>query len=482
MFKCLDQKIDSAKSLNKAFLGLRRQHKKIYKKNYVLFVLRSLEQSGALQDHYSRNEIFRLKALLVKKAQKSTSGVLVVTVITSPYPEVNGKKQRFSCEWNCYYCPNEPGQPRSYLHDEPSLLRANRNNFDTVLQFYDRTMTLAMNGHPVDKIELLVLGGTWSSYPVEYQEIFIRDLFYAANTYFDKEKRERRSLSEEKAANESAECKIIGITLETRPDCITPEEVSRFRYYGCTRVQLGIQHTDRSILEKINRGCYREDVVRALKLLKDSCFKIDIHLMPNLPGATPEMDEEMFLDVLYSADLQADQWKIYPCEVVPWTVIQKWYERKEYVPYDEETLVEVLKFAKRRVHPWIRLNRVIRDIPSQYILGGVNNPSMRQEIARLMEQEGQRCKCIRCREVKGRKELTQHAVLKTRKYFASDGLEYFISFETEDELTIFGFVRLRIPEGLLDLSQNLALISEAEETGITFDNDGGRAGRQSKFL
>ncbi|CAI5737267.1 unnamed protein product [Peronospora destructor] len=213
----------TARELEKSFVLLRRKFKCLPKKSQMKFVLGLLVQKGLAPSGLA------LEKLLIKKAQKSQSGVLVVTVLTSPYPAVGGTKQRFSCQWNCYYCPNEPDQPRSYLHDEPSVLRANRNDFDPVLQFCDRCVTLAMNGHPVDKIELLVLGGTWASYPVEYQENFIRDLFYAANTFFEREKRERHSLDEEKLENETAAVKIIGITLETRPDCITPEELRRFR-------------------------------------------------------------------------------------------------------------------------------------------------------------------------------------------------------------------------------------------------------------
>lgn len=527
LVECLETEINTREQLNKALIRLRRKHKKIFKKSHMLYALSCLRKrwrlesekehgkknSGAIESKYEEKEVEALRGLLVKKVHKSTSGVLVVTLITSPYPEVNGKKQKFSCEWNCYYCPNEPGQPRSYLHDEPSVLRANRNNFDPVLQFHDRVMTLYMNGHPIDKIEILILGGTWSSYPVEYQETFIRDIFYAANTFLEptqvqgtpgevesgnmlgvgmarnstSSKKGRSgmrpvlNLSEEKKLNEMAECKIIGVTLETRPDCITAEELRRYRFYGCTRVQLGIQHTDDRILKKINRGCYRSHVVQALKLLKDTCFKIDIHIMPNLPGANPDIDRDMFLDVLYSSDLQADQWKLYPCEVVPWTVIQKWFESGEYVPYKEPDLLEVLKYAKRRVHPWIRLNRVVRDIPSQYILGGVDRPSMRQEIAKIMEKEGKRCRCIRCREVKDKKDLTASAIMKLRMYFASGGLEYFISFETPDEETIFGFARLRIPSAYLDLEKDRVDIAEIEKaSGIARPAELRGRGRETK--
>lgn len=202
----------------------------------------------------------KLQQLLVKKSSKSQSGVLVITVLTSPYPEYTKPggervKQAFSCAWNCYYCPSEPNQPKSYLHDEPAVKRANENHFDPVMQLTDRAATLAMNGHPVDKIELLVLGGTWSSYPHEYQEEFVRDLFYAANTFWQRTKRARLSLLEEQALNEVAQCKIIGLTLETRPDTIDAAELRRLRRYGCTRLQLGVQHTDDAVLKRINRGC-----------------------------------------------------------------------------------------------------------------------------------------------------------------------------------------------------------------------------------
>ncbi|KAL0583254.1 hypothetical protein ABG067_006862 [Albugo candida] len=449
--------------LEKASVKLRREFKCIPKKSQMRFVYNLLVQQKKLDGG------MKMEKLLVKKAQKSQSGVLVITVLTSPYPTVNETKQRFSCQWNCYYCPNEPGQPRSYLHDEPSVLRANRNDFDPVLQFCDRAITLAMNGHPVDKIELLVLGGTWSSYPHEYQEMFIRDLFYAANTFYHREKRLKGTLDQEKLENETAAVKIIGITLETRPDCITPEELRRFRRYGCTRVQLGVQHTDDGILTKINRGCTTEDAIRAMKLLRDCCYKTDIHLMPNLPGSTPEMDRQMFSFVLNSTQLQADQWKIYPCEITPWTVIKKWHDSGSYIPYSDDELIELLMEVKAQVHPWIRLNRVIRDIPSQYILGGMDEPNLRQVLTKKMEQRGTFCPCIRCREVKADDDAIASAELVVREYEANEGKEFFISFESPDRRKICGFVRLRIsPTAGGDVFpelENAALIRELHVYG-----------------
>ena len=456
----------------KHFLKILQKVRKKYKMSprmfQLFYIYRELRREHNLEENLS------LEEYLTTKKVRRLSGVMVITVLSSPYPTYklpNGKvkKQRFSCKHNCYYCPNEPGQPRSYLKDEPAVARANKNEFDAVRQFYDRASTYYTIGHPVDKIELLVLGGTWSEYPVQYQEEFIRDLFYAANTFYDTTKRGRLSLTEEQVINENAKCRIIGLTLETRPDSITPEEIKRFRYYGCTRVQIGVQHTDDEILHKINRGCYLEDTIRAIKLLKDSCYKIDIHLMPDLPFSTPEIDNEMFDMVLESPDLQVDQWKIYPCEVVPWTVIKKWHDKGLYESYGQEKLIEVILNVKKKVHPWIRLNRVIRDIPNQYISGGNNVTNLRQHLLKMLKDRGEKCKCIRCREVKGKNIDPKDIKLFVREYDASNGKEYFISFETKDENTILGFVRLRLIKNssvdFIKPIRNAALIRELHVYG-----------------
>ena len=433
------------KELQSAMSAARKTWRLMPRRSQLLNVLPNIRLQ-AVSDPAAVRE---LKRLLVKKASKSQSGVLVITVLSSPYPtHSEGKRQKFSCAWNCYYCPNEPGQPRSYLHDEPAVKRANENGFDAVLQFTDRAATLAMNGHPVDKIELLVLGGTWASYPHAYQEEFVRDLFYAANTFGErhgKRRVDRFSLFEEQALNESSECKIIGLTLETRPDTIDACELRRLRHYGCTRVQLGVQHADDTVLRNINRGCSTADTVTALALLKDACYKVDIHLMPNLPGASLDDDRCMFRHMLHEQTLQADQWKIYPCEIVPWTVIKRWYNAGDYVPYDEETLSEVLSEAKQQVHPWIRLNRVVRDIPSQYVLGGVDAPNLRQDVLNRMAARGQGCCCIRCREVGDDSAAAAAAVLIERAYDGSFGRDFFLSFESGPNQTLLGFLRLRFP-------------------------------------
>jgi ELP3 family radical SAM enzyme/protein acetyltransferase len=448
--------------LNSAMLKVRKSHKTNTKKSSLLRALNRLESK---QDpRLDREKAARIRPILVKKAGKSQSGVLVVTVLTSPYPKTSdGKIQPFTCEFNCYYCPNEPGQPRSYLHDEPSVLRANRNEFDAVLQFFDRVATLTANGHPADKIELLILGGTWHSYPEQYRIEFMRDLFYAANSFApsleqakkNMAQRGRGTIEEEKSINEiTSGCKIIGITIETRPDCITTKTLPELRRLGVTRVQIGLQHTDDDILNKVNRAHTVDDAKKALRLLKDNCYKVDVHWMPNLPGASPEIDGKMFERALGDPDLSCDQWKIYPTEVTPWTVIEKWFREGLYVPYGEQELFELLVYWKSKVHPWIRLNRVVRDIPSQYILGGVNSPSMRTEIQNEMERRGLFCPCIRCREVgdtlPNLSEGDEKPHLIERRYTAQGGEEIFISIEARIEKrkrddVLFGFCRLRFP-------------------------------------
>ncbi|CBZ51332.1 putative elongator complex protein 3 [Neospora caninum Liverpool] len=387
-----------------------------------------------------RNRV--LETLMRRKAIRTNSGVLVITVLTSP-----GK---FSCPHNCHYCPNEPGQPRSYLSTEPAVLRANQNDWDAVRQFHDRASTLQGNGHTVDKIEVLVLGGTWSGYPSDYQEEFIRDLFYAANVFNSPLPfRPKLPLEEEQTANETAECRIIGLTLETRPDFINRFEIRKLRRFGCTRVQLGLQHVENEVLQYINRGCERHDAVKAIRLLKDSGYKVDIHIMPDLPSSTAERDLRMFFYLLGSSDLQADQWKLYPCEVTPFSEIERWYSEGSFVPYAEKDggreLVDLLLRVKAAVHPWIRLNRVVRDIPNQSIIAGNNITNLRQLLTLELEKRGLTCKCIRCREVKDMPiDVHEKAVLKVREYPSNGGQELFLSFETEDEAIIFGFLRLRL--------------------------------------
>ena len=436
---------------------------------------------------YLNLEDQQLRNLITKKKCKSNSGVLVITVLTSAHPEYidedgsgevsEVKRARFSCKHDCAYCPNEPAhegnnwvaQPRSYLYAEPAVLRANANGFDPIKQMNSRISSLINMGHIPDKLEIIVLGGTWSEYPRNYQDRFITDLYYAANSYFDTT-RPKLSLEEEIAINETAKIHIIGLTLETRPDTITLEEIANFRRYNCTRIQLGVQHTNNAVLKKIMRGHTIERAYEAIKLLKNNCYKVDIHIMPNLPSASYEIDKAMLEEVLYDERIQVDQYKIYPTAIVPYTRIKRWFDEGTYVPYDDLLLYGLIKDFKKKVQKYKRLNRIIRDIPGHYIEGGYSTKfvNMRQLLQDDMRLNKWGCECIRCREVKGHLVSQENIKLNIEKYRASGGDEYHISFDTCcNKNYLIGFLRLRLTdcaskedEAVLPSIKGCALIRE----------------------
>jgi ELP3 family radical SAM enzyme/protein acetyltransferase len=379
------------------------------------------------------------RKLIVKKPSRSISGINSITLVMSPYPH----GQSFTCKHNCYYCPNEPAhkdnnwtpQPRSYLYNEPAVRRANQNKFEAYEQMISRMDTLYGNGHPIDKLEIIIEGGTYTEYPIKYLEEFNRDIYYAANTYFEEIKRDKYSLDEEVYINRYSKVHIIGNCIETRPDAFNSDWIYHFRRIGCTRIQLGVQSTHNSILKKINRGHNIECVIVAIEYLKNLAFKIDIHLMPDLPGTTPEMDKESF-DFVYNK-LYPDQMKIYPCAVVPWTIIKKWYDNNKWTPMSKEDLFNVMNYGVETCPDWIRLPRVIRDIPLEYIEAGNQIMNLRQDLTG-------NCRDIREREIERHPEyLNQNAKYYYDKYNDKD---YFISYESWNKVALFGFIRLRLPK------------------------------------
>lgn len=386
---------------------------------------------------------------LTKKTGKSDSGIVSITLVTSP--------GRFSCPQNCHYCPNEPGMPRSYVSTGPSLLRARRVNFDVVEQFRDRAFTLANMGHDITKIEIIVIGGTWSYHPLDYQEDFITGIYYAANTFTNREKRECRSLEEEIKINETADARIIGLTLETRPDHIVDhegrpnkEELDRFARYRVTRVQLGVQHINDRILKYINRNCPTYITEAAFKVLKQNGYKVDAHFMPDLPGSSFEEDMELF-KWLFSKEnttLQADQLKIYPTMTTQYTKILEWYKAGQYVPYSDiengKYLFELIIYITTNVPRWIRLNRVVRDIPGTVIEAKFKETNLYQRVLKHMEDNNLEGQDIRFREVKLNTFSHNKCDIFISDYRASEGTEYFISYETKDKKRLLGFIRLRL--------------------------------------
>lgn len=399
-------------------------------------------------------------SFFIKKIHKSTSGVAVISVMTAA--------SVFSCKYDCHMCPKYPDYPRSYVPGEPTSQRAERLNFDAVLQLLDRCQSLFHNGHPIDKLEIIILGGTWCSYPLSYQIQFVRDIYYAANIFNEWIKlikypgdpepepeselspptplRRRLSLEEEIHINQTeSRCRIIGMTPETRPDTINSKTIHQFRKFGFTRVQLGIQHTDDVILKKINRMCKTKHNIRGIRLLKEAGFKVDIHLMLNLPDTTPESDLKMMQTIIESPDFQADHWKIYPTSVTPYTKIKEWYDAKTYVPYPDEELIDIILKILPTIPIQVRVNRIFRDIPSHEIIGGVNIPNLRQILDDKCIKLKIKQRDIRAREVKNKpfNPTIDQPKIFIKIYPASDGTEYFISYENHDQTTLYGFIRLR---------------------------------------
>jgi histone acetyltransferase (RNA polymerase elongator complex component) len=407
---------------------------------------------------------------------RSQSGVMVYAVFTHPMWQDNkGEMKSFSCEYDCSFCPQQPNRPRSYVDGEPGLDRAEGVQYDTVKQIHTRATAYTATGHINDKAEVIVLGGTWHSYNLEYRRTFIRDIYYAANTIHNDRDRPRLSMNEEMELNETSKCRVIGLTIETRPDKITYYSLLELRKMGVTRVQLGLQHTDPRMLKRIKRRATPNDGIKAIKLLKDNCFKVDGHWMPDLPKPfkkdfeelhgndienknlyynindidldynVMEHDLEMFKTVIYNPEWQLDQWKIYPCEVVPWTEIAEDYKKGIHIPYgsNNKVMIEFLATVKEMVPHWIRLNRVIRDIPESYIQAGIKDTSGRQKIEKFMASRGAKCRCIRCREIKKQKFDPDLVKLKVTKYDASGGQEYFLEFVLPEN-EIIGFLRLRL--------------------------------------
>ncbi len=405
-----------------------------------------------------------LERLLVKRPIRTLSGVAPITVATKPFP----------CPGRCVYCPTDVRMPKSYLASQPAAARALRLKFDPYAQVQSRLKTLYANGHTPEKCDLRILGGTWSFYPKRYQSWFVKEMYRGLNEFGDSSKLpfKTKSLQAQQTINETATHRCIGLSIETRPDWITMDEIKRFRRFGVTKVELGVQHLDIGVMDLIKRDHYKEDVVRATKLLKDAGFKVAYHIMPNLPGSTPEMDIAMGKEIFDDDGLRPDQLKIYPCVVLEKAALFQWYKRGEYKTYDDETLTDIIAEMKRVVPPYVRIERVYRDVPSQDIIDGSRQINFRELVQKKMRERGLECRCIRCREV-GNQEKCQMLNVKcqmfTDMYTASDGEEYFISYESPNRKILYAFTRLRLPSKnkgqQLSSIKNIPLIRELHTYG-----------------
>ncbi len=401
------------------------------------------------------------------KPVRTLSGVTTVTVLTSPYP----------CPGKCIFCPSEVCQPKSYLSDEPGARRALQNHFDPYLQITRRLQALRAVGHPTDKIELLILGGTFTAYPRKYQHWFVEQCYQALNQMnlppepgvdadVETAKKEPaaapppeyqisdEALKQQHEINENSAHRNVGLVLETRPDEITYPELAWLRSLGATKLQMGAQSLDDHILALNKRGHTNKETAMSVNRARSAGYKVVLHWMPNLLGATPESDvadfTKMWSDITGNGGLSPDEIKIYPTQLLEDTELFTIWQRGEYTPYTEQQLVQLLADVKATIPRYCRVNRVIRDIPSTHVVEGNRRTSLRQDALLEMAKRGTTCQCLRCREVKGGNvdietlridDLVYHPIEIQGE---SSTTEHFLSFVTPED-RVAGYLRLSLP-------------------------------------
>jgi len=431
-------------------------------KSMLVAVYNEIVAAGEIGEDARLLERIRLKPV------RTLSGVTTVTVLTKPYP----------CPGKCIFCPTDVRMPKSYLPDEPGAMRGLEHEFDPYAQVHSRIEQLKSVGHPTDKIELLILGGTWSSYRRDYQEWFVKRCFDSMNDlhHGDTERTEIEKISlgesvvnlpETHTVNETTHHRNVGLVIETRPDEINPGELRWLRHLGVTKVQMGAQSLDDHILEINKRGHDVECTRRATALLRAAGFKIVLHWMPNLLGATPESDREDFAKLWN--DFCPDEIKIYPNQLLANAELYEYWQRGEFKPYTTQELIDLIADIKPTIPPYCRVNRVIRDIPSTNVVEGNRRTSLRQDVHDEMKRRGTHCECVRCREVRGKSVDAKLLQLDDMVYPAGAAKEHFISYVTPDD-KLAGFVRLSLPgkdsppTGMSDLDE-AALIREVHVYG-----------------
>jgi elongator complex protein 3 len=422
--------------------------------------LPAVPKNSALLAAALPDERERLRRLLMVKPSRTLSGVAPIAVMTSPAPCPHGK---------CLPCPGGPDHPfrspQSYTGEEPAALRAREHDYDPYRQVQARLAQFELLGHRVDKAELIVMGGTMTARPPEYQHWFVSRCIEAMNDYPD------LSVTQEPVpdfetvsrSNEHADVRCVAITFETRPDWSRREHIERMLALGVTKVELGVQHTDDQILEVNRRGCTVEDTVEANRLLRDAGLKVGFHMMPNLPGADLASDRTMFETIFSDPRYCPDFLKIYPTLVTPGSEIESLFLKGGYAPYSEDELIDLIAYAKSLIPEYTRLQRIQRDIPAKLIVAGSRHSNFRQLAKDRLQMSGKRCRCIRCREI-GRLPSGAEPGIRTLRYECCGGQEYFVSSVSGDSLV--GFARLRFPSSVfLPELEGAALMRELHVYG-----------------
>lgn len=418
---------------------------------------KSSDLASAYQELVSSREINYdaqiLESLTVKKV-RTQSGVAPFAVMMKPYP----------CPGRCVFCVEEKGLPKSYMADEPASARALSHNFDPIKQIESRLLQMKLTGHSPEKLQIIVVGGTFSAYEYDYKISFLKGIFDACNGFI------AQDIKEAQHANEKSLHRVVGLSIETRPDWISDEEIKLLRMCGVTKVQLGVQSLSEEINLKSARGHDLEAVIRATRQLRNAGFKINYHFMLNLPGSNPEKDISMFKELFDNANYRPDSIKIYPCTVIPQTPLYSLFKKGLYKSYEPEILVETLVQLKSIVPHYCRIDRLARDITRNYTASGNLRTNLREMVVKKMAEKNLSCKCIRCREVKHNYRAYNNEIkIATYKYEAAYGDEYLISFN--DTELLFGLLRLRIPhekyrnEQLFPELKNASIIRELQVFG-----------------
>jgi len=425
--------------------------------------IRILERYDERVNSWEFEEDDIIRRLFRKRWVRSLSGVTVISLLT----------KFWGCPGKCVYCPTFEWLPKSYIPHEPAVMRAELNKFDPVLQIQNRLRALEVTGHKIEKNDVRIIWGTWSFYPKDYQESFIKWIYDAFNSYEDMKPhiektdyahdrfasfklREGFKMYESKTFEEAVERnaltpqRVIGMAIETRPDWITPEEIMRLRKYGVTRVEIGYQTTDDAINELNKRGHGNQESIAATKMLKDAGFKVVAHMMPNLMGATPDWDIESMKECFENQLFRPDELKIYPMMVTDKAELTEIWRNWGFEAYDDETLIDLMCELEMLIPEYVRINRTYRDIPASEILHGSTLSNLRQLVEDKLLAQWRVMTDIRSREIKDKSNNPADAVLRTLKYEASDGIEYFMTYEDPEDRTIFSLLRLRIPSSIVN--------------------------------
>jgi elongator complex protein 3 len=422
-------------------------------KTAAKYHLQAVPANADLISALSLQEAKRLLPILKRKATRTISGVTVVAIMTKPYPCPQPEP--------CAYCPGGPtqGSPQSYTGFEPAALRGTQNRFDPYEQVKSRIRQLTAIGHKVDKVELIVMGGTFPATPMEYQTRFIQRSLDSLTGKTSK------NLEEAKTNAEVSKTRNVGITIETRPDWAKKPHIDAMLGMGVTRIELGVQNPDNEIYRLVGRTHTVADVVEATRLAKDAGLKIAYHMMPGMPGSNPKKDIAVFNRIFTDSDFKPDMIKIYPCLTIAGTKTYEWYQKGTFEPYTTEDAANVIVEIKKNIPNWVRIMRIQRDIPARLILAGVKKSDVRELVQSKLKAQGIQCQCIRCREV-GHRLSVDHVEPNLEKvkvivqnYKASQGEEFFISAEDQEKNVLLGYLRMRVPSSKANRPEITALPS-----------------------